>query len=485
MTFSRFATSETSEFLARLLARRSRETLDSFAAFRQALDEVTQKLEVWANVEEMDEVKAFVARLAEQATTEARAVAVQSIQESQATIEALRKTVQGLEGDLQRAKEHAETAAAESADLRQVRQAHTGQLQKLAEALDDAQARLGAADEQRRATASQLSTMSTQIAALKSANAESERGRRYLQLRLDGALTTEAALRDRIAEHELEIARTRGEVQTSVLASESFDGLLAACDEFEKAGTAEEVVAALADALARNFSRVARFRVGADRLEGVSQTGFDAESDMSQVVLPLSSNDLFAKALLAGHVETFAAAELGEGGAPLGGSPECALTLPIAVGGEVVSLLYADDSSESAVPDRSSLAVRAKFAELLRRQAAPYLARHAARPDKLDELDAYATLLLDEVEYMHGADAANGHEDADLQRRLDENLRSARQFYARRVALEAPSAVSLFDERLAARMASRAKTPFGRDLAAVGLRSGLASEQVRVAAEPV
>jgi hypothetical protein len=485
MTFSRFATTETSEFMARLLGRRSRETLDSFIAFRQALEDVTEKLETWAKVDGTDEVREFVTRLSEQASAEARAVAVQSIQESGTTIEALRRTVHGLEADLQAARERAEAGAAEADDLRQMSESQAAQLQKLSEALDEAQARLDAADEQRRATASQLSTMSAQMTALKNTNAENERGRRYLQLRLDAAVATETALRTRVAEHEAEIARTRGEVQTSALASESFDRLLAACDGVEQARTLDGVLGALIDSLASDFSRVALLNLKGDQLEGVSQTGFEASGDISTVVISLATSPLFTKAILSDHVEAFPAGELDEGvTASLGGNPESALTMPISIGGDVVSVLYADDSGD-AQSDRPSLAVRAKFAELLRRHAGPYLEKYVPRPDHLEELDAYATLLLDEVEYMYGSDVANGHQNGELQRRLEENLRSARQFYARRVTLEAPSAASLFDERFAALMADRAKTPFGRDLAAVGLRSGWAIEQDQKAAEAV
>src|SRR5262249_40585149 len=159
----------------------------------------------------------------------------------------------------------------------------------LTTALDDANGRLRAVDEQRRQSASQLTALGAQVTALKNANVENERGRRDLQVKLDAALTMEATLRHRIAEGEIEIARARTEAQTASMTSMpmSIDRLVTGFEQVEAARSVPEILTALANTLAQDYSRVALFNVKGKRLEGVSQIGFESTSDISRIVIPL------------------------------------------------------------------------------------------------------------------------------------------------------------------------------------------------------
>jgi hypothetical protein len=470
MEFSEYAANETSALIAALLARRSQESLASFLAFRKALDEVTRTIEAWAHVEQNDEVADHVRRLA----AEAQALADHRGEIAKGTIDGLREQLQAIELKLAASDDRAEVAETESGRLRQRLDAETSERQKLSAALDEARNQLRAVDEQRLSLANQLNGTSAQISALRNANVENERSRRDLQTRLDAALATEASLRHRIADGELEMARARMEAQSTNLTavSLSVDRLLTGFEQLAAANTTPDILAALASALASDFSRVALFSVKGKRLEGVLQIGFESTSDISKIVIPLTPTSLLAKAMLSDRVEAFPADELDASvRGPFGGTPEYVLALPIAVNGETLAVVYADDSGQSKA-ECARPSDRAKFAELLRRYAIPCLAKHAPKAERPEELSTYAKLLLDEVEGMFSADLAGGVSGADLQNRLEDNLRSARQFY-RRVATD-PAAASLFDERLASLMAKRTGTSFGRVLSAIALRSSSA-----------
>jgi len=467
MEFSDYAANETSALVTALIARRSQESLASFLAFRKALEEVTRTIEAWAHVEPNDEVTDHVRRLA----AEAQALADQRTEMAKATIDGLREQLQAIELKLAASNDRAEAAETDSVRTRQRLDAETSERQKLAAALEEARNQLRAIDEQRLALASQLNGTSAQISALRNANVENERSRRELQTRLDAALATEASLRHRIADGELEMARARMESQSTNLTavSLSVDRLLSGFEQLAAAGTTQDILAALASALASDFSRVALFSVKGKRLEGVLQIGFESTSDISKIVIPLTPTSLLAKAMLSDRVEAFPADELDASvRGPFGGTPEYVLALPIAVHGETLAVVYADDSGQSKA-ECARPSDRAKYAELLRRYAIPCLAKHAPKAERPEELSTYAKLLLDEVEGMFSADLAGGVSGTDLQNRLEDNLRSARQFY-RRVATD-PSTASLFDERLASLMAKRTGTSFGRVLSAIALRS--------------
>jgi len=450
MAFPDYATTETALFIDRLLTQRSQESLQAFVAFREALDEVTRTIERWARVDATADAADLAGRLAAEAANEARTEAARGLQDARTTIDALQSRVQSLESQ-----------AAER------------------------EARLQAAEEQRRAAAHQLSAVTAQLTAMKNATTEQDRARHELQARLDTALATEATLRHRIAESELEIARSRTEVRNSKFGSASVDRMNAGISQIDAAHTAQDILAAVAGALAREFSRVAVFGVRAKRLEGVLQLGFEPTHDISKIVTSLNSNSLLTRAISSDQIETLTGSEVDAATRTMfGGSPQSMLATPLSIAGDPLAVVYGDDAGEHP-PEGLGSDVGAKLAELLRRHAFLCLEKHANQPERLDELSAYATLLLGETEYMYTADVESHCSSEDVLKRLEGNLKSGRLFFARRASLEAPAGAGIFEERLKAMIAEKSDTPFGRDLAAVVRRARRPAASVAAAAEAV
>ena len=141
--------------------------------------------------------------------------------------------------------------------------------------------------------------------------------------------------------------------------------LLTVFNSLERANTLAEALTALFDGLGREFSRVVLFAVRAGRLEGVQQSGFDFEHDISKVVIPLASDSLLGRAVSSSRIEgTMAGVATGSTGMPFGGEPGCAVALPISIQGAVVAVIYADDSDRLEFASTAPQAL-VKFAELI------------------------------------------------------------------------------------------------------------------------
>jgi len=81
------------------------------------------------------------------------------------------------------------------------------------------------------------------------------------------------------------------------------DELLTVFNALERSTTLAEALTALFDGLVREFSRVALFAVRAGRLEGVQQSGFDFEQDISKVVMPIATDSLLGRAVASVRIE--------------------------------------------------------------------------------------------------------------------------------------------------------------------------------------
>ena len=156
------------------------------------------------------------------------------------------------------------------------------------------------------------------------------------------------------------------------------DELLAVFGSLASASTPSAVLTTVVSALAREFSRVALFRVRGGRLECVSHVGFEFEGDVAKVVIPTTVDSLMTRAVNARRTQTFVAASGDEGcPVPFGGAPACAVALPLISGDAPVAVVYADDSDQlefGSVP--SELLV--KFAELVWQHAILVLQRASA-----------------------------------------------------------------------------------------------------------
>src|SRR6476660_1648301 len=100
------------------------------------------------------------------------------------------------------------------------------------------------------------------------------------------------------------------------------DELLTVFNALERSTTMAEALTALFDGLIREFSRVALFAVRGGRLEGVQQTGFEFEQDISKVVIPLSTDTLLGRSVSSARIEgSLAGVGSGSTGMPFGGEP--------------------------------------------------------------------------------------------------------------------------------------------------------------------
>jgi hypothetical protein len=156
------------------------------------------------------------------------------------------------------------------------------------------------------------------------------------------------------------------------------DELLTVFNALERSTTLAEALTALFDGLVREFSRVALFAVRAGRLEGVQQSGFEFEQDISKVVIPLSTDSLLGRAVSSSRIEgSLAGVGRVSTGMPFGGEPGCAVALPISIQGVVAAVIYADDSDRLEFASTAPQAL-VKFAELLLMHATLVLFRISA-----------------------------------------------------------------------------------------------------------
>src|SRR6266850_1909101 len=316
------------------------------------------------------------------------------------------------------------------------------------------------------------------------ARAEADTARTALEAKLDASASTldasrasEQTLRQQLADAEREIDSQRAEAEAAAQAAalreqmaraapQPLDRLLTIFDQLAKAMTVGDVLTALVQGLATEFPRVAAFSVGANHLEGLHQVGFDFKNDISKVVIPMTMDSLLTQAATSGRVQGFVGTELQDSHrTPFGGAPAFVLTLPIAVRGETLAVVYADNGDQQ--PSGGAAQRGVKFAELLLWHAVPMLSKLSVDQEAIADVRKYATLLLTEIENMYDADASDDMDSENLKTRLKDNLECAKRLYAQRVVSDGvPAAAPLLDEQLAAVLEAKAGTPFGRDLAA-------------------
>lgn len=244
------------------------------------------------------------------------------------------------------------------------------------------------------------------------------------------------------------------------------DELLAGFQAFSSASTISDVLMTLVEQLAAQYPRVALFRVKKGHLQGEHQIGFDLKTDIGKLVLPLGMDSLPARAVSSGQMETLKGEELKDSKrTPFSGSPSCAVALPIAVGGETLAIVYADDSgAPKSARGAAAEDIRARYAEAVQHYAVALLMRLTNELKALAELQKYAASLLNEMEQMYGADIDAGVQGDELQKRLAGNLDFARSIYGSRTALEGADAATLIEDELVALLEARKGTPFAHDL---------------------
>ena len=245
----------------------------------------------------------------------------------------------------------------------------------------------------------------------------------------------------------------------------SIDELLTVFNAMKKAETRPELLGALLTGLAREFSRVALFHVDGTRLLAAERLGFDERHTSKPIRLPADS--ILTRAVSTGRLESVMLGLRGESHAslPFGGTPACALAIPIVVQNATVAVVYADDSDHvefaTAAPQ-----VRVRFAEILQDYALLLLYRISVERKSTDDLRGVAATLIAELEYAYTAEAEAGRNRLECQQRLKDSLQKARKNFADRAAGDTDGA-GIFDEQLAATMTAKKESAFGRDLAAL------------------
>ena len=307
-------------------------------------------------------------------------------------------------------------------------------------------------------------------AALERANADVAAARAELDAERERAQGSPADMARMAAEFEATIEEMRREHLTAIGEQAiactvlPLDALLTVFNSLKRATSSSGILTTVVEGLAREFSRVALFNVQDLRLEGARQCGFNFESDISKVRLPLTPDSLMARAIGSGRLEAHFPAIAGDAGIPLpfGGTPSCAMAIPFVVDGTTVALIYADDSD---MPEFATAApqTRAKFAELLQQHAALALLGLRAGERKSADLRRFAGLLIDEVEYAHAADVKSGRNALERQQTLRHQVERARRLHAERTSQDA-AAAAVFEEQLATLVESRRDSVFGTDL---------------------
>jgi len=234
-------------------------------------------------------------------------------------------------------------------------------------------------------------------------------------------------------------------------------------EDIGRGASVEDVLSAAANGLTEDFGRVAVFAAKEGRLEARYQRGFDPDSGFGQIVPAVGDGSLLARAAASDELGLIMADALTE--LPFAGNPSVIVTAPIKVRGELLALIYADNDGRHGVME--STETPARVADIVRRHTALRLDRLTIELKTMGELRAYARMLLDEVEYVYRADVSARKPDSERLERLTENLRCARQIYQQRVAVEGPAMAVLIEEVIAAAVAAKAGTPFGRELASV------------------
>jgi hypothetical protein len=340
--------------------------------------------------------------------------------------------------------------------------------------LSAAQAELDAARAQREAITAQLDASRARIQTLERNQSAQDEQIRQLERSLNEANDANDVLRAEAASLSSLPSSSDALADVSALRDDVarmgslLDISAQAVDELAEKTTVTDLFAALVRHLASEFSRVALFRVKANRLEGEDQIGFDDTTDVTKLVLPLSVDSLLTRAASSGGFEQLMGAELADSSrAPFGGTPTVALAMPIAFQGETLAIVYAD--SDQPISDRGAAGHDASigFAKLMVRTSGVLLMRLSQELKMLNELRDYAAMLLQEAREMYSADLEANKGDEERRSRLKDTIECARQLYAQRASLEGAAAATLFDDRISVVIDSDSGSPFARDLEAI------------------
>ena len=411
-----------------------------------AADAARQQAEANARIDALMATAASVQAEAEAQIDALTAAAARQQTEATARIDALTATVAGVQSEAKNTINAAMAAAAAHQSEAQDTQAKIDAATAAAAKFEaDANATIEAltrAGEKQQADANDLVRQGEQLAAsladtqkrLEAVAAERDKVSAQLE-RSEAARTDQArTMRDQVLQ----------------LASMPMDRLRTGFYRLTTAPSVADALTALVETLGSEFSRAALFQVAGNRLQGVHQVGFDFESDISKIVVPLARESPLTEAVRSGRVQGLTANELTASTRTLfGGTPGFVLVLPVAICGEIGAVVYADDSddpeAEYSTPER-----RVKFAEVLLWHAVPLLARLSIEENTRAELREYSIQLFTDLERAYAADTTTSPSTEKLRGHLEHNLDYARQMFEQQAEAYGRHGSGLFDEHLEA-----------------------------------
>jgi chromosome segregation ATPase len=400
---------------------------------------------------------------------------------------ALDQAKAALDKELQDVRAHLDAANAQAGRQQMQLEASLAETRTLTTDLSAAHAELDAARMQREAITAQLEASRARVQTLERNQQAREDHVRQLESSLHEALQSEASARDQALTMDVDQAQAQADMSALRLDISRLGSLLEtsahAVDDLAAATSVSDLLAALVRQMSTEFSRVALFRVKANRLEGEHQVGFDLTTDVTKLVIPISVDSIMTRAASSGMVEQLTGVELQDSNrVPFGGTPTTALALPIAFQGETLAVVYADSDQPAQERSDAGHEASAGFATLLVRTTSVLLMRLSQELKTLNELREYAAMLIQEAEEMYAADMEDDKSADERRSRLKDTIECARQLYAQRASLEGPAAALLLDDRIAAAIEEEPSKPFAKDLAAIAGNTVRQAESRRTAA---
>jgi hypothetical protein len=244
--------------------------------------------------------------------------------------------------------------------------------------------------------------------------------------------------------------------------------LLDAVRSLGRARSLSETLDTLASCAAGEAHRAAVLTIRGGRAHGWRFIGFGPLDLEPSIDVPLDQAGIIGNAVRANAVTS------GQPAPSFAEFPHGAscIALPIALGGEVVAVLYADtdsSNSESRTPHPESRVLNAEALEILTRYAArgiealtafkvarsltaapstPEAPAMAADEDEAAAARRYARLLVSEIKLYHEDSVAAGRRDRDLSIRLGGEISRARALYEQRIPPHVRQRAAYFDDEL-------------------------------------
>jgi hypothetical protein len=359
-------------------------------------------------------------------------------------------------------------ARAELAALRLEMEAQLDEATRLAHA---------ATEEARRAADIEASTLREKVVALE---AELDVTRRQGQLEAENAANRRLAA---------EVERTRTDAYQAELSSTV--SLLNGIRSIDDARSLGEVLSALAQCAGREAERAGVLIVKGDTLRGWRFSGFtpDMLQQPGSVMLARDEAGIVSTVAAKGAADTVSPVPSADDSAlpafARGAGKRQAVAMPIAVGGEVVAVLYADAVRSDApsavcrwpavlevlvrhtsralealtVQQAAGLAVPMRTAPVVRKPL-PGPLEHGGTGDE-DAARRYARLLVSEIRMYHEPTVDAARRTRDLRARLGGEIERARRLYEERIPPDVRQTGDYFEQELVRTLADGDRTVLG------------------------